>query len=629
MAPGPQSYARVRHLDVQPEDICVLAPGEHAAQTHRDPFFKAEGGEAQEEAEATATFEVEYRGFDGEEGQQAREAFERAVAIWERHVASDVPIKVDASFRPLGENVLGTAGPISLFLYPVDENEEIIEGETSIYGSALIDAIIGNDTEPDTSDIVARFSSDADWYYGEDEPGPDQVDFTSVVLHELGHGLGFFGSMTVQGGEGFWPFSRRNPEVPAIYDRFAEEGDDLGTRLIDTEVYSNPSQDLADALTSGNLFFNGFQANSGNNSRSPKLYAPSSWSQGSSYSHVDEGIYPAGDENALMTPRIGLQEVIHSPGGAVCGMFADMGWPLGPDCMELVEMDLLAFEVQALSDGSVELAWTLNPDTEKDRFVLERQYFDDPFEPIRIVEAEGQEQFRIELEELGLGEYTFRLRLIDTDGSEDESLSPTREVVVGLRNFMAEAAAEETPSGNYEIMLQWVAPPGTEGFDYIVERCLGEEDSCEDEDFQAITRVEEASERLEYETMTAVTGPGEYTYRLRMVDEEGNVLISDLDRPDIEGFVAIELEGPYDLSPPYPNPFSQSTQVDLTVDRSQRVTVEVYNTLGQRLQQSTQRVGSLRREAITIDGSGLSSGVYLVRITGNDFSATRKLVVAR
>ena len=59
----------------------------------------------------------------------------------------------------------------------------------------------------------------------------------------------------------------------------------------------------------------------------PLLYAPSPFEEGSSFSHLDEGTYPAGSGNALMTPGVHYGEVEHSVGPIVLGMFQDMGWP--------------------------------------------------------------------------------------------------------------------------------------------------------------------------------------------------------------------------------------------------------------------------------------------------------------
>ena len=55
---------------------------------------------------------------------------------------------------------------------------------------------------------------------------------------------------------------------------------------------------------------------------------PSSWEQGSSYTHLDEITFPAGDANAFMTPYYDNQEAVHDPGPIALGMLEDMGWTI-------------------------------------------------------------------------------------------------------------------------------------------------------------------------------------------------------------------------------------------------------------------------------------------------------------
>ena len=75
--------------------------------------------------------------------------------------------------------------------------------------------------------------------------------------------------------------------------------------------------------------FTGAAADRRQRRRGPKLYAPAAWQAGSSYSHLDEATYPAGNANSLMTPAIGANEVIHSPGPITLGIFSDSGWTIG------------------------------------------------------------------------------------------------------------------------------------------------------------------------------------------------------------------------------------------------------------------------------------------------------------
>ncbi|MEL6985798.1 MAG: DUF4214 domain-containing protein, partial [Actinomycetota bacterium] len=59
-----------------------------------------------------------------------------------------------------------------------------------------------------------------------------------------------------------------------------------------------------------------------------ELYAPSAWVSGSSYSHFDEQVYPAGSAGALMTPMLGSAESARILDSPTLGLMSRMGWPL-------------------------------------------------------------------------------------------------------------------------------------------------------------------------------------------------------------------------------------------------------------------------------------------------------------
>ncbi len=182
----------------------------------------------------------------------------------------------------------------------------------------MANAIAGTDLDTTYGDIDATFNqSYPSWYFGTDgHPPAGKIDFVSVVLHELGHGLGFFGLGDINGGVGTWALSG----YPGIYDRFTKVS---GTPVLS---YTNSSTDLANALQGTGLRFNGTQTNAANAGSGARLFAPSVWNPGSSYSHLDESVFPPGSANSLMTPYIGDEEAIHDPGPVTLAMFRDMGW---------------------------------------------------------------------------------------------------------------------------------------------------------------------------------------------------------------------------------------------------------------------------------------------------------------
>lgn len=287
----------------------------------------------------TSTWQVSYTGFTTAQ----HDAFQAAVDIWSRIVSSPVPITVDASFAALPPGVLGSAGPTYAYYDPT------LGDGVSLYPGALASAMIGTDVDPSSSDITAQFSSVAsNVYYGTDgNPPSGQIDFESVVLHELGHGLGFVGGMSYSGGVG----SKSNPRT--VYDLFPV--DSAGASLQASPSYPDGSTALGSALTSGSLWWSGAQATALNGGVRPRLYAPSTWSSGSSYAHLDEASYPAGSPNSLMTPQISAQEVIRTPGPIVVGILRDLGWTANlPPSAPSAPGAVTAWPL----DGAAHLSWS-------------------------------------------------------------------------------------------------------------------------------------------------------------------------------------------------------------------------------------------------------------------------------
>ena len=280
----------------------------------------------------TAEFIVEYNGFTPE----AQAAFQYAVDIWSTIIVSDVPIRVAANFQPLSPGVLGSAGTTNLFAGFKGAKPN------NWYVSALADAISGQDLNAevdgieDYPDISTRFSSVFNWYYGTDQnPAPDQYDFVSVVLHELGHGLGFTGFASVDEEEvGTIRFNYRGLNLPVIYSDFVK--DEFRTPI---KSLPDPSVKLGKFLTGRNgLFMTGKNAVAALDGEAPKLYTPRPWQGGSSYSHWDEATYPAGDPNSLMSPQFGFAESIHRVGEITKGLFKDMGWTINEQPVTLISL---------------------------------------------------------------------------------------------------------------------------------------------------------------------------------------------------------------------------------------------------------------------------------------------------
>ncbi len=318
-------YGQPKALVLRKPPIICYASGKDM-HTYVAPPTGFRQGRANARTTANSTFQVTYIGFPA----NARQAFQYAVDIWQSVLISSVPIRITATWEDLtnkggdpgGDNtILGSAGPstyLANFLgapkfrtyYPIAMAEKLARRELNGPGEA---------------DIEASFNSVyTKWYFGTDGKTPaGKTDLATVVLHEIGHGLGFSASVNVTGTQGSWG-GGGDFAVPNIFDLFVENR--AGKLMVDTASFKNPSPELKTLLTSGSVFLGSPRATQANSNKKPKLYAPSTYNKGSSISHLDEKTYPAGDTNSLMTPQVGDAEAVLSPGPILLNSFADMGW---------------------------------------------------------------------------------------------------------------------------------------------------------------------------------------------------------------------------------------------------------------------------------------------------------------
>jgi hypothetical protein len=266
-------------------------------------------------AELLADFEITY--VDVPAG--AQQAIDYAAEIWASQLASEVPIRVEVSWDSLGGTALAAAGPTTLFRGFAGAIDPF-----AWYPVALAEAFTGeelNDTlQPD---IVVTVNREVPWYFGLDgDPSRTEFDLVSVMLHELGHGLGFLSSARVdeEGEEGILGFD----EIPLIFDFFLR--DEMDRFLLEEVFFPNPSDTLLEAFTSDELRFASAAAAAFNGGQDPSLFAPRNFDEGSSISHLDEFAFPSGDLNALMSPRIARAEAIHDPGPVTIAIMEEMGW---------------------------------------------------------------------------------------------------------------------------------------------------------------------------------------------------------------------------------------------------------------------------------------------------------------
>ncbi len=93
---------------------------------------------------------------------------------------------------------------------------------------------------------------------------------------------------------------------------------------------------------------------------------------------------------------------------------------------------------------------------------------------------------------------------------------------------------------------------------------------------------------------------------------------------------AAEVVKSYELGAAYPNPFNPVTNFELQITEAQDVAIRVYNSLGQQVALLHDGLLSAGLEhRFQFDGYGLSSGMYLIRVLGDSFAASRPVVMLK
>lgn len=286
-------------------------------------------------------------------GAQRKLSFIKAAEILADQIQSSQTVIMDGSFTGLSCNAvsatLGSAGatvssyhpapPVGMTAntwYPIGLYNDISNSDNLTPAADAGGGYSGNGTG---SDINARFNSNIGqagclassngWYYGFDAPPANYIGFTTVLLHEATHGLGF-ASLT-SASTGAKSGGRDDVFSNNLYSQ-ANSADWPGL---------SDAQRAASAVSSTGLLWNGANVNAQavgvitagfqNNDGDPaftsgdriQMYAPNPVEAGSSVSHFNTAASP----NELMEPQYteGQFDL-----GLALYLLKDIGWGVTP-----------------------------------------------------------------------------------------------------------------------------------------------------------------------------------------------------------------------------------------------------------------------------------------------------------
>jgi hypothetical protein len=179
------------------------------------------------------------------------------------------------------------------------------------------------------------------------------------------------------------------------------------------------------------------------------------------------------------------------------------------------------------------------------------------------------------------------------------------------------------------ILLKWTTASESNNSGFMIERSSSLTSPVQE--WNELGFVHGKGTTLEisdYEYTDNVSRPGKYYYRLKQIDFDGTFTYSNIVESEISGPDVIN------LSQNYPNPFNPSTVIKFSLPVDSYVKIELFNSLGEKVDELTNREYSIGNHEINFDASKLSNGVYYYTINangndGNSFVSTKKMVLMK
>jgi hypothetical protein len=177
--------------------------------------------------------------------------------------------------------------------------------------------IAGVDANGAAADGEINWNFGYAWGLG-DSVGAGEYDFTSVVMHEVMHSLGFLSIVADAGsntGDGW-----------SVFDSFLETAG--GTKVISPGYSWNSAFD--DDLTgaNGGLYFGGVNAVAAYGALVP-VFTPNPFEPGSSMSHLDDATF-TGANQQLMNAKAGVGPRVRALSPTEVGILSDLGYTVAP-----------------------------------------------------------------------------------------------------------------------------------------------------------------------------------------------------------------------------------------------------------------------------------------------------------
>jgi len=174
-----------------------------------------------------------------------------------------------------------------------------------------------------------------------------------------------------------------------------------------------------------------------------------------------------------------------------------------------------------------------------------------------------------------------------------------------------------------KVLLKWRTETEINNFGFDVERCALSAECQAWDKIGFVNGNGNSNSPKEYSFTDNPAIGSKYYYRLKQIDSDGQTEYSNVINVDLN------IPNQYALYQNYPNPFNPTTSITYNLPIDGLVSLKVFDVLGSEvatLVNDNQKSGVY---TIPFDGKELSSGIYICKITANNFVSSIKMILMK
>ncbi len=227
--------------------------------------------------------------------------------------------------------------------------------------------------------------------------------------------------------------------------------------------------------------------------------------------------------------------------------------------------------------------------------------------------------------------------ITDIDGDERDPVLPYRGADEADTPIPVELISFTASIDNNYVTLGWITATEINNSGFEIERAsFRKNETTPLQEWNAIGFVKGGGttteiNRYQYiDNVESLLYAGKISYRLKQIDFDGTYSYSKAVEVEVD-----MLPKEYALYQNYPNPFNPSTTINYSLPFESNVTINIYNSLGERVSTLVNAVYNAGNHEITFDASNLASGIYFYSfeagsLAGNEtFTRNMKMMLVK